>query len=285
MHVLFNFFSNRYTFVAAAKKKGADLYTPLEMSDDIPTARWLNFIRHHDELNLKMLPERDRELVWSEFAPEENMRIYGHGIRRRLAPMLGNNQARMRMFYTLVFGLPGITLVNNGEEIGMGDELSLKERESVRTPIHWSSGKNGGFSGAAAEKLYRPVIEEGTFSYQNVNVMDQLRDPGSFINFMSRLIRAKRQLPLISEGKMHMLKSDDERTAGWYFEQECRLLIVTYNLSDEEICTGFHHDNLNPDFLMPVFEDSRYDDDINISELRLNSYGFRWLEGYQKNSD
>lgn len=281
MHVLFNFISNRYTFLAVARKKGKDLYYPLEMSDDIPTARWLNFIRHHDELNLKMLKKEDREFVWSEFAPEEDMRIYGHGIRRRLAPMLKNNKARMRLFYALVFGLPGIPLVNSGEEIGMGDDLRLKERESVRTPMQWSSKENGGFSSAPAEDLYRPVIDWGEFGFQEVNVEDQLRDHGSFLNHMTRLISMRRQLPIISEGKMHMLKPDDERTAAWYFEHNGQLLMVAYNLSDEEVTAGFDS-GFMPDFLSPVFDDGDYGDDHpDPGKLKLHPYGFRWMKGFK----
>jgi maltose alpha-D-glucosyltransferase / alpha-amylase len=279
MHMLFSFMSNRYSFVAAARKEGTPLYYPLELSDDIRTANWLNFIRHHDELNLKMLKKEDREKVWAEFAPEEDMRIYGHGIRRRLASMLKNDKARMKMFYAIVFGLPGIPLLNFGEEIGMGEDLSLKERESVRTPMQWTSGKNGGFSSAPAPKLYRPVINKGEFGFKKVNVADQQRDPDSFLNYMSRLVRMRLQWPIIAEGRLYLLKADKKEAAGWCFELAGTLLVLVYNLSDREITVKFSSD-VQPAFLSPLFEDEGYDEPASLDKMRLHPYGFRWMQSF-----
>lgn len=158
LHMLFNFFSNRYSFLALAQKNNNALLYVMGLNGDPETSFFLNFVRHHDELNLKTLTREERDEVWNAFAPEENMRIFGHGIRRRFPPMVDNDSGRMKLFYALCFGLPGIPLVNYGEEIGMGDDLRLSGRESVRTPMQWNSNKNGGFSGAPEISLYRPVV-------------------------------------------------------------------------------------------------------------------------------
>jgi maltose alpha-D-glucosyltransferase / alpha-amylase len=279
MHMLFNFMSNRYSFVAAARKEGSPLYYPLDLSDDIRTANWLNFIRHHDELNLKMLKKEDREKVWAEFAPEEDMRIYGHGIRRRVASMFKNDKARMKMFYAIVFGFPGIPLLNSGEEIGMSEDLSLEGRESVRTPMQWTSGKNGGFSSATAAKLYRPVINKGEFGFKKVNVADQQRDPDSFLNYMNRLVRMRLQLPIIAEGRLYLLRADKKEAAGWCFELAGSLLLLVYNLSDREVIVKFSSD-IQPAFLSPLFEDDDYDEPATLAKMRLHPYGFRWMQSF-----
>lgn len=282
LNVLFNFISNRYTFLAFAQKRDDALDHLFGMYDDYPGAVWLNYVRHHDELNLKMLSDDEREEVWNAFAPEENMRIFGHGIRRRLPPMLKNDIRRMKLFYALVFGLPGIPLLNYGEEIGMGDDLELKGRESVRTPMQWSSEKNGGFSGASSDKLYRPVISEGDFGYHKVNVRFGQADPGSFLNYMCRLIRMRLQTPSIGEGKLHLPQSVNKNAAGWYFELRGQRVLLVYNLSDEEISTGFGGE-LADSVLVTLFEDSKYDEEPDIRTIRLHPYGFRWMQILNRN--
>ncbi len=277
LHILFNFHANRYSFVAFAKKKGSALHPALEMYDDFSKAHWLNYVRHHDELNLKMLTENDRKKVWKEFAPDENMKVYGHGIRRRLPPMLKQDIRRMKLFYAMVFGFSGIPLINYGEEIGMGDDLNLKERESVRTPMQWSADTNGGFSAGPPEKLYRPVISKGDFNYKKVNVRDQQLDPDSFLSFMSKLIRARLQYPEIGEGRLHIMKPDDSKAAGWYFENKGQLMLVAYNLSEKKLVVSFKTD-IKPDHLVSVFEDRKYNRKARLDQLDLHPYGYRWFQ-------
>lgn len=277
LHILFNFVANRSVFVAFARQRGDALNNALNLFGEFSAANWLNYVRHHDELNLKMIKDADRKKVWSEFAPEEKMRVYGHGIRRRLPTMLKNDQKRMRLFYALVFGLSGIPLLNYGEEIGMGDDLNLKERESVRTPMQWSSDVNGGFSAADPGQLYRPAITDKVFGYEKVNVRDQQRDPDSFLNFMSRLIRMRLQLPVIGEGKLFQMKPDNPRVAGWYFERMGEYLLLACNLSGEKLTVKFRSD-IDPAHLIPLFEDGKYSGKATLEEFDLHPYGFRWMQ-------
>jgi maltose alpha-D-glucosyltransferase / alpha-amylase len=139
------------------------------------------FIRNHDELNLDKLSDKEREEVFEAFAPDEDMRIFGRGIRRRVASMLNNDRKRIELTYSLLFTLPGTPVIRYGQEIGMGEDLSMEGRDSVRTVMQWSSGKNGGFSGAAKKDLIRNIVSKGDFSYKKVNVSDQHREKDSLL--------------------------------------------------------------------------------------------------------
>src|SRR6201995_3704231 len=128
------------------------------------------------------------------------MRLYGRGIRRRLAPMLGGDQRRIRLAYSLQFTLRGTPVIRYGEEIGMGDDLSLPDRESIRTPMQWSALANAGFCRASADRLYKPVVADGTFGYGQVNVRAQRNDPGSLLSWFERMMRTLRECPEVSTG-------------------------------------------------------------------------------------
>jgi maltose alpha-D-glucosyltransferase / alpha-amylase len=281
LHMLFNFISNKHTFLAFARNRGDSLTGALGIYKDIEPAHWVNFVRHHDELNLELLTDSERKEVWDAFAPDENMRIFGHGIRRRLPPMLGGDTKRIKLFYTVIFGLPGIPLINYGEEIAMGDNLALEGRDSVRTPMQWSSDKNAGFSTAPKNKLYRPVIEKGEFDYKKVNVRDQQYQPDSFLNFICRLIRIRQQIPAIGRGILHTMKPDNKNVAAWCFEYEKTILMVAYNLSADNVKTKIKSD-IVPEKMVPVLEDKLYDDDLTLNSLHLMPYGFRWIQILEK---
>lgn len=133
-------------------------------------AQWATFLRNHDEIDLSRLTAEQRNQVYAQFGPDEDMRIYDRGIRRRLAPMLGNDRRRIEMAYALQFSLRGTPVLRYGEEIGMGEDLSLPGRQAIRTPMQWSFKENAGFSTAPPDKLVRPVIDKGEYGYQTVNV-------------------------------------------------------------------------------------------------------------------
>src|SRR5690606_3243239 len=136
-------------------------------------------------------------LVFEKFGPEENMRLYERGIRRRLAPMLGN-RPQMELAYSLLFSLPGTPVMRYGDEIGMGENLALKEREAVRTPMQWSDDFQAGFS--TSKKLVNPIIDQGPYNYMQVNVEAQRRDPNSLLNWTTTMIRLRKECPEIGWG-------------------------------------------------------------------------------------
>ena len=156
------------------------------------------FTRTHDELDLGRLTDHQRQTVFNAFGPDKEMQLYGRGIRRRLAPMFGNDRRRLELAYSLMFSLPGTPVMRYGDEIGMGDDLSLPERYAARTPMQWSSEPHGGFS--TAHRIIRKVVDDPIYGYLNVNVADQRRDPHSLLNWMERVIRMRRECPEISWG-------------------------------------------------------------------------------------
>src|SRR5690606_31990555 len=159
--------------------------------------------RSHDELDLGRLTDAQRERVFEAFAPSSDMQIYDRGIRRRIAPMLDNDRQRLELAFSLLFTLPGTPMLQYGDEIGLGDDLSLPERESARTPMQWSPDPQGGFT--TSNKPVRPVIADPIYGYQRVNVDKQRRDPHSLLSWMERKIRVRRECPEISWGQWRIL--------------------------------------------------------------------------------
>jgi maltose alpha-D-glucosyltransferase/alpha-amylase len=153
----------------------------------------VNFLRSHDELDLGRLSDAQRQEVFDAMAPDPDMQLYNRGIRRRLAPMLGNDRRRLELAFSLLYSLPGTPMMQYGDEIGIGDNLEMDERECARTPMQWTAERHGGFS--RAEKCVRPVNEDDEYGYQKVNVNAMRRDPRSLLNWTSHVIRTRRECP------------------------------------------------------------------------------------------
>ena len=174
LHMLFDFMLNGRLMLALARRHPEPVIEALRDTPALPpAAQWATFLRNHDEIDLSKLTAEQRDEVFAAFGPEEHMRIYGRGIRRRLAPMLGNDRRRIELAYALQFSLRGTPVLRYGEEIGMGEDLSLPGRQSIRTPMQWSHQPNAGFSPADPDKLVQPVIDSGDFGYERVNVTAQ----------------------------------------------------------------------------------------------------------------
>ena len=203
LHMMFNFWVNQHLFASLALGDARPLARALKETRRIPQqAQWAHFLRNHDELDLGRLDAATRQEVFERFAPEQTMQLYGRGVRRRLATMLGD-PALLRFAYSLMLSLPGAPVLRYGEEIGMGEDLRLRERTAIRTPMQWSSARNGGFS--TAEQLVRPAIDRGPYGYEHVNVEDQLRDPSSLLRRVTELIRIRKQCPEIGTGEWRLL--------------------------------------------------------------------------------
>jgi maltose alpha-D-glucosyltransferase/alpha-amylase len=238
MHMLFNFILNQLTYLAFAREEAEPITRALRMlPPKPPTGQWAVFMRNHDELALERLSERERADVSAAFGLTEEMWLYDRGVPRRLPPMLGGDARRTRLAYSLLFSLPGTPVVWYGEEIGMGDDLTLPDRNPVRTPMQWSSEANGGFSTAAPKALVRPVISKGQFGYQKLNVAAQQREPGSLLNSFEQLIRVRRQCPEIGRGEVKILDTGHGAVLGLRYEEGEHLLIVLHNLAGKA-CTA-----------------------------------------------
>src|SRR5437016_87463 len=205
MHMMFNFYVNQHMFYALASGDAGPLTKAIGATQSISEySQWASFLRNHDELDLGRLTPKQRNLIYAKFAPEKRMQLYDRGIRRRLAPMLGS-RPQLELAYSLMFSLPGTPVIRYGDEIGMGDDLKLPERNPVRTPMQWSDELHGGFSTAA--KTILPVIDDGVWGYQRINVAAQQRDPDSMLNWTERMIRLRKECPEIGWGRCTILNT------------------------------------------------------------------------------
>ena len=235
MQTMFNFFVNQHLFQALATGETKLLRKALEDTKNIPpTAQWATFLRNHDEIDLGRLSDEERHKVYARFGPDTTMQLYDRGIRRRLAPMLGDRRL-IDLAYSILFSLPGMPVIRYGEEIGMGDDLSLEERLSVRTPMQWSGAPNAGFSTTA--KTVRPVISQGPYSYTKVNVAAQRPDSTSLLNQITRLARLRKQYPEIGWGSWQMLNTGSEHVLAIRYDWQGRSLLIIHNFSpDPQSC-------------------------------------------------
>ena len=278
MDMLLNFVLNAHITHALATERAAPIARGLERLPDIPEhGRWANFLRNFDELNIGRLDEPDREAVYERFAPEPRMRIYDRGIRRRIAPMLDGDPDRIELAHSLLFSLPGTPILVSGDEIGMGEDLSLGGRNPVRTPMHWSNEPNGGFSTADEEELVRPVVDEGAFGYENVNVAAQRTNPDSLLNRMSRLIHAYKEIPEFNHGDHALLDAGDESVFAHSFVDEGESAVLSvHNLSDERRVAEFDPGVAleSPFVLAGGGEAERLDD--GRCRVELDGYDYCW---------
>jgi len=277
MHILFNFLLNQHLFLALARQESTALRDGLKTLPDIPAiCQWLNFVRHHDELTLDRITSSERDEIFAAFAPDETMQIFGRGIRRRLPPMMGGDRRRIELVYSLLFTLPGTPMLRYGEEIGMGDDLSLEGRGSVRTVMQWSDAPNGGFSTAATDALARPAIAHGEYGYKQVNVAAAQRDPGSLINWMDRAIRIRKQCPELGMGKWHILETDSPSVLAHCCDWQGRMVIAVHNLADKPCTATLKSNEYTP--LFDLFGDRLYESlDADSPSIPLEAYGYRWF--------
>ncbi|WP_236147008.1 alpha-amylase family protein [Scytonema millei] len=278
MQLLFSFLLNQHMFLALARQDAATLIDGLNILPDAHhSCQWLNFVRHHDELTLDRLNESEIQEIFQAFAPEENMQMWGRGIRRRLPPMFGGDRQRVELVYSLLLTLPGTPMLRYGEEIGMGDDLSLEGRGSVRTVMQWSSRANGGFSSAPADKLARPAIAKGEYGYQKLNVTSQQRDPNSILSWMERAIRTRKQYPEFGSGKWEIIATEEPSVFAHSSQHNGNTVIAVHNLSAQS-CTVRLQSAEYP-HLLDVFSDRLYEQmDCNSKEIEISGYGYRWFQ-------
>jgi maltose alpha-D-glucosyltransferase/alpha-amylase len=279
MHMLFAFLINQYTFLALARQDAEPLRCILETLPHIPPpSQWATFLRNHDELDLGRLSASEREEVFRAFAPQENMRLYARGIRRRLAPMLNNDRRRIELAYALLFSIPGSPVIFNGEEIGMGEDLNLPERTAVRTPMQWSAEINGGFSQAPHYKLIRPAVKNGEYGYEHVNVTEQSRDPSSLLNRVRHILGARRAAPEFAWGEFSLIPADNSHVMAHRCDWRGNSVLALHNLSNEPCEVGIELEGEAPKELTDVLSDKEYPAMIpTIRRVPLQPYGYRWL--------
>jgi len=200
-HMNFHFPLMPRLFMALRREQRAPITEILARTPPIPAgAQWGIFLRNHDELTLEMVTEDERDYMWDEFAPDPRMKL-NLGIRRRLAPLLNNGRRETELFCALLLSLPGAPILYYGDEIGMGDNIFLSDRDGVRTPMQWTSDRNGGFSRADFAQLYLPPLMDPVYGYQAVNVEAEQRDESSLLHWLRQYIAVRKAWPAFSEGE------------------------------------------------------------------------------------
>ena len=278
MHMMFNFQVNQNLFYALAAADCRPLVRALKATKPRPaTAQWGLFLRNHDELDLGRLTEEQRQRVFAGFGPEKEMQLYERGIRRRLAPMLNGDRRRIELAYSLMFTLPGTPVLRYGDEIGMGDDLKLPERNCARTPMQWSTEPHAGFT--KSNKPILPVVSDGPYGYQHVNAAEQRRDPNSLLNWTERIIRMRKEVPEVGWGDFEVLSTRDPAVLAIRYDWRNNSVLFVHNLDaiprEVEFSTGLRGTEAR--VLVNLLTDvhSRAGDD-GKHHLLLEAYGYRW---------
>ena len=270
INMMFNFWVNQHLFYALTSGKIKPLANALEDTKNIPQqSQWGQFLRNHDEVDLGRLTKSEREDVFKRMAPEKNMQLYNRGIRRRLAPMLDNIPME-KMAYSLLLSLPSTPVIRYGEEIGMGDDLGLNERESVRTPMQWDSTKNAGFSTAAV--TIHAVIDTGEFTYKKVNVAAEKEDNNSLLFFIKQAIGVHKSLPEISFGNWDVVDVNSNHVLCIRYQWKGKTLLAIHNFSNEKQTI-----NLPEHHSFQTVLSSRTGEMNGNNKITLAGYGFVWL--------
>ncbi len=230
-HMCFNFPLMPRMFMALADEDRYPVHDILRQTPPIPEGcQWAVFLRNHDELTLEMVSERERERMNAVYAIEPKMRI-NVGIRRRLAPLLENDRRRIELMNGLLMSMPGTPVIYYGDEIGMGDNLFLKDRDGVRTPMQWSPDRNGGFSNAEPVRLYAPPVTDPTYGYLAVNVESQQRHASSLLSWMRRIIAVRKATHAFGRGGLTLLYPANRRILAYLREHEGETILVVANLA------------------------------------------------------
>lgn len=277
LHVQFDFVSMQRLFLSLARKDAHPLAAALRDRPDLPpTAQWANFVRNHDELTLDKLAPEELEEVFAAFAPEEGMRLFGRGIRRRLPTMLGDARA-VRLVYTLMFSLPGVPVLFYGEEIGMGEQLAVEGRYAVRTPMQWEADASAGFSTAPSRRWSRPM-PDGEWGPDRVNVADQRRDPTSLWRHMQQLTTMYRDAPALAWSALEIIGVRQKAVLAHVCRTDDWAMLALHNLGDarESVRLEVRAES-GPVSLIDRFDDSSMTID-GMLELDLDAYGWRWLQ-------
>ncbi len=232
VHMAFHFPLMPRLFMALRMEDRSPLVDILQQTPPIPPGcQWALFLRNHDELTLEMLTDEEREFMYRAYARDPQARIH-LGIRRRLAPLLNNDRRAIELMVGLLFSLPGTPVLYYGDEIGMGDNIYLGDRNAVRTPMQWSADRNAGFSEANPQRLYLPVVVDPPFHYEAVNVEAQRDNPHSLLQWMKRTIAIRKSYPVFGRGDLQFIESDNRRIVAFTRSWQDQTLLVVANLSE-----------------------------------------------------
>jgi maltose alpha-D-glucosyltransferase / alpha-amylase len=278
MQMMFNFHVNQHLFYALASADSRSLAKALKATKPRPaSAQWGLFLRNHDELDLGRLTKAQRDVVFRNFGPDKNMQLYGRGIRRRLAPMLGGDRRRLELAYSLMCTLPGTPVIRYGDEIGMGDNLALPERNCARTPMQWSTEPHAGFT--ESDTPCSGIIDKGPYGFEHVNVAKQRRDPGSMLNWTERIIRMRKEVPEIGWGDFQVIATRDPAVLIIRYDWRNNSALFVHNLDERprevSFAAGLPGDT-GKLLVNLLSEDHSQANERDQHRLVIEGYGYRW---------
>ncbi|HWG59313.1 MAG TPA: maltose alpha-D-glucosyltransferase [Candidatus Acidoferrales bacterium] len=231
-HMAFHFPLMPRMFMAVRLEDRKPIIEILEQTPQIPeSCQWCIFLRNHDELTLEMVTDVERDYMYDEYAKDKTMRL-NLGIRRRLAPMMENDRRRIELLNCLLMSMPGTPIIYYGDEIGMGDNVYLGDRNGVRTPMQWSGGWNAGFSIADPERLYSPLISNPLYGYQAINVESQKRSQHSLLSWMKRIIQVRKSSRVFGRGSIEFLRPSNHRVLAYIRQLGEEKILIVNNLSN-----------------------------------------------------
>src|SRR5690606_22101337 len=230
-HMGFHFPLMPRMYMAVAQEDRHPITDIIRQTPEIPpNCQWGIFLRNHDELTLEMVTDSERDYLWQTYAEDSRARI-NLGIRRRLAPLMQNDRRKIELMNSLLLSMPGTPIIYYGDEIGMGDNYYLGDRDGVRTPMQWSSDRNAGFSRADPHRLYLPVVMDPTYGYQAINGESQDRDRSSLLNWMRRIVAVRKSHRAFGRGTMTLLYPRNRKIIAYVREYEGERILCVANLS------------------------------------------------------
>jgi maltose alpha-D-glucosyltransferase/alpha-amylase len=230
-HMAFQFPVMPRLFMSLRREEATPMIEILDQTPEIPgNCQWGLFLRNHDELTLEMVTDEERDYMYNEYAKDPRMRL-NLGIRRRLAPLLDGGRDEIELMHAILFSLPGSPVLYYGDEIAMGDNLFLGDRDGVRTPMQWTPDRNGGFSRADFAQLYAPPLMDPVYGYQAVNIEAQLRTPTSLLRWLRRFIALRKEHPVFGMGSYEALKTDNHRIFAHVRRFEDDIALCVHNMA------------------------------------------------------
>jgi maltose alpha-D-glucosyltransferase / alpha-amylase len=277
-HMAFHFPVMPRMFMAARREDATPILEILDRTPPIPdNCQWGLFLRNHDELTLEMVTDDERDYMYKEYAKDPRMRL-NLGIRRRLAPLLDNGRAEIELMTAILFSLPGSPVLYYGDEIGMGDNVYLGDRDGVRTPMQWTGDRNGGFSSADFAQLYAPPSMDPVYGFQALNVEAQLRTPSSLLRWTHRFIALRKEHPVFGLGSYEPLRPANKRIFAHIRRYEREALLCVHNLARSAQAVELDLSEFEGSYPEEMFGRSRFP---SIGELpyllTLGPRGFYWF--------
>jgi len=280
LHMQFDFMAMQNLYLSLARQDARPLEQTLRRRPTLDvTSQWANFVRNHDELTLDKLTREERAEVFAAFGPDPDMQLFDRGLRRRLPPMLGGDERRMRLVYSLMFSLPGTPVLFYGEEIGLAENLDVPGRLAVRTPMQWADEEGAGFTKAPARRLTRP-FPDGLYSPEHVNVADQRHDHDSHWWFMRDLIRLRKQTPQLGWAELEVVRTKPRSVFAHIAREGDWLMLALHNLGPESLLVDVALGSVPVGSVLVDLLHGRAETPVPKTgdlDLHVDGFGYRWL--------